>query len=174
MAKLFIQDMPSHEEVHTSLASLPTATEPDSKAVYSNLLFLKVASEIENSIDSLLSKYNLSSGRFMLLFMLRGAQTGLRPSELANQVGVTQATISGLINSLEKAELVVREGHQSDGRSFVIRLSPKGEQVIQEIFPQWYPRIVNFWNVVSDQEKDGLNQLMQKMIQNKAALTPRG
>lgn len=173
MAKLFIQDIPSREEVHTSLTTLPVAAEPDSMAVYSNLLFLKVASEIENSLDSLLSKYNLSSGRFMLLFMLRNAPAGLRPSELANQVGVTQATISGLINSLEKAELVVREGHQSDGRSFVIRLSPKGEQAIQDIFPQWYPRIVNFWNVVSSDEKVTLNGLMEKMIQNKAALTPR-
>lgn len=171
MAKLFIQEMPSRDEVQASLTDLNPSV--DAMSLYSNLLFLKVASEIENSLDSLLSKYNLSSGRFMLLFILRGAPEGLRPSELALQVGVTQATISGLINSLEKAELVVREGHQSDGRSFVIKLSPKGEQMIQEIFPLWYPRVVNFWNVVTEAEKDSLNSLLGKMIQNKAALTPR-
>ncbi|UXR64554.1 MarR family transcriptional regulator [Bdellovibrio bacteriovorus] len=173
MAKLFIQDIPSEEEVQASVLSLNSAVD-SAAALYSNLLFMKVASEIENSLDSLLAKYNLSSGRFMLLFMLRNSPAGLRPSELANQVGVTQATISGLINSLEKAELVVREGHQSDGRSFVIKLAPKGEQLIQEIFPQWYPRVVNFWNVISEQEKGSMNGLLAKMIQNKSALTPRG
>lgn len=172
MAKLFIQDIPSHEEVQASVQSLNS--DANSAALYSNLLFMKVASEIENSLDGLLSKYNLSSGRFMLLFLLRNAPTGLRPSELANQVGVTQATISGLINSLEKAELVIREGHQSDGRSFVIKLAAKGEQLIQEIFPQWYPRVENFWNVVSEEEKGSINNLLAKMIQNKSALTPRG
>lgn len=172
MAKLFIQDIPSQEEVQASVQSLNSAA--DSAALYSNLLFMKVASEIENSLDGLLAKYNLSSGRFMLLFMLRNSPAGLRPSELASQVGVTQATISGLINSLEKAELVVREGHQSDGRSFVIKLAGKGEQLIQEIFPQWYPRVSNFWNVISEQEKGSMNDLLAKMIQNKSALTPRG
>lgn len=174
MAKLFIQDIPTKDEVQSSLATLPGSTNIDSMSMYTNLLFMKVASEIENSLDSLLSKYNLSSGRFMLLFVLRGAQGGMRPSELSQQVGVTQATISGLINGLEKAELVVREGHQSDGRSFVIKLAPKGEQLIQEIFPQWSPRVTGLWGAISDAEKALLNGLLDRLMQNRAALYPRG
>lgn len=172
MAKLFIQDIPTKEEVQSSLETLPMTMNLDSMSLYTNLLFMKVASEIENSLDSLLSRYNLSSGRFMLLFVLRGAEGGMRPSELSQQVGVTQATISGLINSLEKAELVVREGHQSDGRSFVIKLAPKGEQLIQEIFPQWYPRVAGFWGAISEAEKMQLNGLLDRLMQNRGILYP--
>lgn len=172
MPKLFIQDVPTQEEVHASLSSL--GPNPDSLSFYSNLLFMKLAIELENSLESLLTSYNLSSGRFMLLFLLRNSPQGIRPSELAQQVGVTQATISGLISSLEKAELVVRENHQSDGRSFVIKLGPKGEQVIQDIYPKWYPRVTGIWNVVNESEKQIMNGLLERMIQNKGLLNPRG
>lgn len=171
MAKLYIQSLPNEEELKQSVIALnPNA---DATILYSNLLFMKVAAEIESNLDALLSKYSLSSGRFMLLFVLRNAPEGMRPSELSQAVGVTQATISGLINNLEKSELILRETHQSDGRSFVIKLSQKGQDLIQEIFPQWYPKLSAFWSVVGESEKSDLNNVLQKMIQNSAALIVR-
>lgn len=171
MAKLYIQSIPTEQEVQSSVQSLNATA--DVATLYTNLLFMKVAAEVESNLDTLLSKYNLSSGRFMLLFVLRNAPQGLRPSELSQEVGVTQATISGLINNLEKSELILRETHQSDGRSFVIKLSPKGHDLIQEIFPQWYPKLEAFWKVVGSGEKTELNGILHKMLQNSSALTIR-
>lgn len=164
MAKLFIQDLPTKEELHQSMTQLHESQELDAWALYSNLLFMKVATELEMKLDSLLSEYHLSSGRFTLLYILRNSPEGLMPSVLAQRVGVTQATISGLLNSLEKAQLITRQSHEKDGRSFVVKLTDKGDQTIREIFPRWYPHIKDFWGQFAPEEKSTLNMYLERMV----------
>lgn len=164
MAKLFIQSLPSHEELTSSISKLHQGSDP--WVMYSNLQFLKVATELENQFDAFLAPYNLSSGRFTLLYLLNDAPQGVIPSELSHLVGVTQATISGLINSLEKAELVKREMHEKDGRSFVIKLTDKGQGLIRELIPQWIPKVSSFWNQFSVEERPMVSTILDKMLKN--------
>lgn len=84
---------------------------------------------------------------------------------MAQKVGVTQATISGLINSLEKAELVKREVHERDGRSFVIRLTEKGLKLFEAITPIYYGRVSQFWSSFDETEKRSLGLLFGRMIE---------
>lgn len=164
MAKLFIQELPSNEELQSSISRLHENSDP--WVLYSNLQFHKVATELENQFDSFLAPYNLSSGRFTLLYILNDAPEGIIPSELSNRVGVTQATISGLINSMEKAELVKREMHQKDGRSFVIKLTDKGQTLIRELIPQWIPKVSHFWGQFSAEERPLVSSILEKMVKH--------
>ncbi|MBO9666997.1 MAG: MarR family transcriptional regulator [Bdellovibrio sp.] len=171
MAKLFIQELPTKEEIHQSAAELlPNA---DAGILFSNLLFMKVATELDNHFDNVLSNYSLSSGRFTLLYMLNNAPQGMVPSELANKAGVTQATISGLLNNMEKAGLLARHAHEKDGRSYVIKLTEKGLATLKEILPLWYPRVSNFWGQFSETEREGLNAILKRMIQNTEVLAEK-
>lgn len=164
MAKLFLTTLPSQEDIQTSACALYPDADPAS--LYTNLLFRKAATDIEIHYDNFFSKYDLSPGRFTLLLLLRKKAEGMMPSELAQKVGVTQATISGLINSLEKAELVARETHEKDGRAFVIKLTTKGQALLSTIAPDWYPRVMKFWSVFNEEEKTILNGMLDKIIQN--------
>src|SRR5690606_37964653 len=87
--------------------------------------------------ESYFSLYGVSSGRFMLLMILSANANGMMPSELAQQCGVTQATVSGLLNGLEKAQLIVRETHTHDGRAYVIKLSEKGDELLKKVKPEF-------------------------------------
>ncbi|MGE5084942.1 MAG: MarR family winged helix-turn-helix transcriptional regulator [Bacillota bacterium] len=164
MAKLFIQTLPTHEELKQSASELYPEIEADS--LYTHLLFRKVATDIEAKFDSFFAQYQLSPGRYTLLILLRKAPNGLMPSELAQKVGVTQATISGLINSLEKAELVARETHSKDGRAFVIKLTTKGHSLIKSLAPEYYSRLKDFWGEFSASEKAQLKSSLELMISN--------
>lgn len=168
MAKLFLTTIPSQEDIQASASAIFPGVDPTT--IYTNLLFRKAATDVENHYDNFFAKYNLSPGRFTLLLLLRKKPEGLMPSELAQKVGVTQATISGLINSLEKAGLVARETHEKDGRAFVIKLTSKGQGLLNKIAPEWYPRVMKFWSVFSDEEKAVLNTMLTKLTQNIHAL----
>lgn len=168
MAKLFIQELPTHEQLQNSISRLHQDSDP--WVLYTNLQFHKVATELENQFDNFLAPYNLSSGRFTLLYILNDNPAGIIPSELSNRVGVTQATISGLINSLEKAELVKREMHAKDGRSFVIKLTEKGEALIRELIPQWVPRMSSFWGQFSTEERPVVSSILEKMMKHTAVM----
>jgi len=161
MGKLFIQTIPTEEQVQESINRVHEGV--DATPVFLNVLFMKVATDMENYTDQILAPYSLSSGRFMLLFLLRDAPQGMIPSEISQQVGVTQATVSGLINGLEKQELVKRETHEKDGRSFVIKLTEKGDNLLREIFPLWNPKMTDFWMQFSPEERQLMKQLFGKM-----------
>lgn len=164
MAKLFFTEIPTREELQENAALL--YPELDHLTLYSHILLRKITTDLEINLDSFFSRFSLSSGRFTLMVLLQRTPEGLMPSELAQKVGVTQATISGLINSLEKAELVKRTTHEKDGRSFVILLTEKGENLCDEILPMYHERISHFWAPFSDTEKDQLNGMMERIIKS--------
>lgn len=165
MAKLFLKELPSEQEIVDSASAMQA--DVDAASIYTNLLFMKVATELNNEFDNVLADYNLSSGRFTLLYLLKNSPDGLMPTELSAKLGVTQATISGLINGLEKMKVVARHSHEKDGRSYVIKITAEGEALIAEIFPRWYPKMMTFWSKVSSDEKSGMNSLLAKMIDHK-------
>jgi DNA-binding MarR family transcriptional regulator len=164
MAKLFLTTLPTFEELKQSAEQF--CPEIDAVSLHSHLLLKKVSTEFEISFDNYFSNYNLSTGRYTLLLLLRKSENGLMPSELAQKVGVTQATISGLINSLEKSELVIRETHEQDGRAFVIKLTAKGQALVKKLGPDYYTRINRFWEQFNVEERELLNKMFERMIAN--------
>ncbi|AFY00321.1 MarR family winged helix-turn-helix transcriptional regulator [Bdellovibrio bacteriovorus] len=162
MAKLFLTEIPSREAIQEEAGVLYPQVNPE--AWYSHILLRKITTEFEINLDKFFSQYSLSSGRFTLMILLNKYVDGLMPSELAQMVGVTQATISGLINSLEKSEIVQRTTHEKDGRSYVIKLTEKGKKQTGEILPEYQTRINKFWSEFPSQEKDQINGYFERLI----------
>ncbi len=54
------------------------------------------------------------------------APKGLPPSTLAERLGVTKQAVTGLVDRMEYAELVLRTEHPLDGRCSLVRLTERG------------------------------------------------
>lgn len=160
MPKLYFTNLPQESQLEGRFPGI------DSLTLHTHILLRKVSAELESNLDSYFSQYGLSSGRYTLLILLSQAidGKGMMPSEIASAVGVTQATISGLINSLEKAQLVTRASHERDGRSFVIQLTPQGKETVDKITPHYFARLSEFWSQFADHEKKVLAQMFTKMV----------
>lgn len=61
---------------------------------------------------------------------------GLRPSQLAERLGITKQSINDLLGHLEQHGYVVRMPDPADGRARVIRLTPKGRRLQQTIYAE--------------------------------------
>ena len=135
MPKLLLSEIPCSDEFLKGLNQ--NFPEVNSHSFYTYLTLRKVSSDLENCLENYFSSYGISAGRFMLLLLLSAKSHGMMPSELAHQYGCTQATISGLLNGLEKAKLIVRETHSHDGRAYVIKLSEQGHELLQLVKPEF-------------------------------------
>jgi DNA-binding MarR family transcriptional regulator len=58
---------------------------------------------------------------------------GLRPSQLADRVGITKQSVNDLLGHLEGHGYLSRVPDPADGRVRVIRLTPKGRRLSQTI-----------------------------------------
>ncbi len=59
---------------------------------------------------------------------------GLRPSQLADRVGITKQSVNDLLAHLEQHGYLSRVADSADGRARVIRLTPKGRMLEQTIY----------------------------------------
>lgn len=61
---------------------------------------------------------------------------GLRPSQLADQRGITKQSVNDLLGHLEQHGYLVRVPDAADGRARVIRLTPKGRRLGKAIYDE--------------------------------------
>ena len=100
------------------------------------LALLGVSGEIMESIELHLSRHKTSQGRIRVLLE---PATCLRESPgrrcPAQKLGVTPATVTGLIDGLERTGQVRRERQRKDRRGVQVRLTPRGAKFLAEVMP---------------------------------------
>ena len=127
---------------------------------------LSLAASIDRDCASLLAPHGLSEGRFVLLFLLDSASDGLSPNALAEQAGVTRATVTGLLDGLEREALIARHADAHDRRALCIRLTPKGKRVAKKVFQQHGRWIASLFGNLSAPERKQLATLLGKVSRN--------
>ena len=101
-----LHKLPRHQAVEQMLEHLPDIQH---SPIETYLLFLRVASDAFVARQKHLARFGLSDDKpSALLRLLLAAQTRLSPSQLAERLGVTRATITDLVAGLERAGLLRR------------------------------------------------------------------
>ena len=147
----------------------------DPSTVLAFLSVLIVAADVERSVEPHFARYGLTQGRFILLVALRRRpdQTAT-PAELADHAGVTRATITGLLDALEKDGLVERSHRTDDRRSVHVKLTRKGVTLLEKTLPDHYTRIGALMAKLTKAEKKQLALLLGKMREGVAEIEARG
>ena len=113
--------IPSWEDLQKHKEIIP---EINPAAVIAMLRIKQAAEEIQQGVlDVLQSEHHLSEGKFCVLVVLHQHQTGIAPSVLAEKVGVTRATISSMLQRLERDGLVAVKADKEDARSKKVKLT---------------------------------------------------
>lgn len=141
-------------------------------AVETSLLFHQVAREAFSAQQEFYARFDLSEGKLVLLLLLRQAPNWrLTPSQLSEQAGVTRGTITGLLSSLERSELIRRLKHPEDGRMFMIELTEPALELIEHVLPERLQRHSEFMNLLTEEEQHQLIGLLEKLAQRLPELT---
>lgn len=145
---------------------------PDVEGIRLCFQTLSLASAIDRDCAALLAPHGLSEGRFVLLFLLDAAPDGLAPNVLAEQSGVTRATVTGLLDGLEREELIERQADAVDRRALRIRLTRKGKRVAKNVFDQHGRWIAGLFGNLSPSERTQLAALLDKVAGNLEGRVP--
>lgn len=135
--------------------------ELDISSVETCLAFLNTTADVYEALDVHFDRYGLSMGKFTILMqLLQVDEQGLTPSECAEGAGVTRATITGLLDGLEREELVRRKPFPSDRRMLSIQLTDKGRQLLSQMLPDHFCRTTSLMANLTDIEKKTLIELL--------------
>jgi DNA-binding MarR family transcriptional regulator len=139
----------------------------DASAAFAFLHLLKTGQELIALDGQVLHSLGTRQGRFILL-MLVDKYDAPTAAELADSTGVTRATITGLLDGLEREGLVERRMDAADRRAIRVYPTEAGQSLLSKIKPaycEWFSQIVRH---LSFEERQQLVNLLTK-IQNQIA-----
>lgn len=159
-----LRDIPKYEMIRAHAARYPEV-DPASSAAY--LLLLRVASDILAAVDQYLEQHRMSQGRWHVLMLLyRTPELAQNPCELARKAGVTRATMTGLLDGLQRDGLVDRETVAEDRRMLDVRLTTKGRRYLDEIMPGYFRLVRRVMRGLNEDEKQQMIGLLTKLGSN--------
>ncbi|MFB9182687.1 MarR family winged helix-turn-helix transcriptional regulator [Dactylosporangium sucinum] len=64
------------------------------------------------------------------------ANRRMETRHVAEQAGISKATLTGVVDTLSGRGLVRRDAHPADGRLVVLQLTRKGQRLVRELLPE--------------------------------------
>ncbi len=149
---LLLKELPTSKSLQRFLLRYPDA---DISAISDFVNLLRAASDISVALDKLLAQHHLLQGRWWVLVLLMREETQTSsPSDLAEKAGVTKATMTGFIDGLEREGLVLRLMDNDDRRKFLIRMTPAGQQKLDEVMPDYYRKVHALMSQLNQPDRD--------------------
>lgn len=143
----------------------------DAQAVLVATRLMAAGAKLGHATEIHFSRFGLSTGRYRLLADLEDNEGEALPSQLAEHLGVTRATVTGLIDTLERDGLVSRRPSSKDGRQKSVILTEKGAKKIRNMAPEHFARLEAMVGLLSIEERSVFLDLLSRVTKGISALT---
>ncbi|WP_018409816.1 MarR family winged helix-turn-helix transcriptional regulator [Methyloversatilis thermotolerans] len=155
---LQVKELPTPDILRRFAQRYPDA---DTSAVSTLLVLLRAATELSQALDTFLLRHGLLQGRWWVLILLfREESLQSSPSELAGKAGVTRATMTGLLDGLERDGLVQRSFEAADRRRVTVRLTDAGQAALDQVMPDYYRRVRALMVELDEPQREQLQTLL--------------
>ena len=130
---------------------------------------VRTADLLFDRIDRLLRPLGVSSAGGLVLGQLRD-HGPMSPSELGERLIVTRATVTGVVDSLERRAYVRRAPNPADRRGVIVELTPAGLDVVGRVRTLIHSHEREWMSVLSDEELASYISLLHRIQDNVTAL----
>ena len=167
MPLLMLKDLPRYECLLEASRLFPDL-DPSACEVY--LQLLRTGDEVFEVESRYLKALGISQRRFTVLMQLTEPQVGcgqgpvaLSPAVIADRAGVTRATVTGLIDMLERDGFVLRKPAEHDRRMMTVSLTKAGEAFVASLLPGYFQRVAAIMRGLTEEERRVLVKLLLKI-----------
>ncbi|MER7766654.1 MarR family transcriptional regulator [Kitasatospora sp. NPDC096140] len=171
--------MTQHPEAHHGAPTLDQARRQisrygltaDPQAVLVAARLMAAGARLGQAGEVHFGRFGLSTGRYRLLADLEDHGGEKSPSRLAASLGVSRATVTGLVDGLEREGLVARRPSTEDGRGNVVILTARGADRLREVAPEHFARMQAMVAGLSVEERTTFLDLLARVVTGIDALT---
>jgi DNA-binding MarR family transcriptional regulator len=173
MPHLPFREIPKYESLMESSKRYP-ALDPLSTATF--LQVLLVGDELFRGASTTFRSFQISKGKFLLMMQLFNKGDGTlnerSPADLAEALNVTRATVTGLLDGLQRDGLIERKQAQTDRRMVQVSLTQSGLGLIDQLLPLHFARIQELMAGIDPSEKEQMRSLLSKLTSHLEVVAP--
>lgn len=132
-----------------------------------SMLIKKTSLMVEKKTNVVLAPYELTNTQFRtLMFLYHKRDQRIRQIDIENAFAMTNPTVTGILNNLEKKDLVQRIENSDDKRSKLISLTDHALEMIPLLDALGETIEEQVASILSDEEKTQLTILLQKIMKH--------
>lgn len=143
----------------------------DDEAAPLVMTLLTTARRIDAACARLLARHDLTEGRLAALLAV-SAEPGITPRRLADRLGTTSATVTGLLDRLDRDGQIVRRPHASDRRTHTLATTADGERILADLVPVYADWLHRLGAGIDPVAGDDAARVLAAVQQNLAAEMP--
>jgi len=117
-----------------------------------------------------LSGYQLSPAARQALAVLDGAGEPLSPTEIARRLIVTTASVTSLLDTLERRGLVERRADPADRRRLLVAITPPAQDLVRQYVPEVVALQGTVMNGISEEDRQQLIAVLTRIREAIAAV----
>lgn len=121
----------------------------------------RALNKINRATNKIYTKYGLTSGQFAVLEALYH-KGDLSVGEVQEKILTTSGTIPVIVRNLEKEGLLEKARDEKDKRRFILRITKKGRDLMELVYPENEAIIVSMINTWSKEEQEQILKYMKK------------
>lgn len=170
MENFTFKDRPDNQRIQLTIDQY--AKQSDSTLASLFMDFQWTYREMQKAYDAVLDEYGLSESKFIILMFLERAEDHLlMPSELAEKLGASRATITKLVNYMERDQQIRKIPSATDKRAVQVQMTETGEDILAKFLPRNFEATKTLLEQLSEEEINQLIYLLSKIKQGTANLT---
>ena len=114
-------------------------------------------------IADLVQPFDLTPSSALVLAVLADAETRLPPNEIAERLILSRASVTSLLDSLERRGYVRRTPHPTDRRMLLIELTDAGRRIAHEFRLVVHRHQKGWMASLTEQERDQLIDMLHRL-----------
>lgn len=124
---------------------------------------LRAEATVRRRLTADLEREGVSATGFSVLVVLTTAGGELELRTLRARLRTSKANATEVVTTLESRGLVTRRRLLADKRAATIAVTPRGEGLVQRLFPEHTRRVADAFAVLDDGEKRSLASICRKL-----------
>ena len=133
------------------------------KATEAAMNLIHTADLLEKNIANLLIPFDLSPASALALSILADSETPVSPNNIADRLIISRASVTSLLDSLEKREYARRRPHPSDRRMIWVEPTDLGRQIADEFRPVVHQHQKSWLGVLNEKEQGQLLEMLHRL-----------
>ncbi|MGQ0603224.1 MAG: MarR family winged helix-turn-helix transcriptional regulator [Anaerolineales bacterium] len=150
---------------HPQLASNFNERYPgaSARATESAMNLVRTADLLVKRIADLVQPFDLTPSSGLVLGILADAEAPLPPNQIAERLIISRASVTSLLDSLERRGYVQRLPHATDRRMLLIELTDTGRQIAHEFRLLVHQNQKEWLSVLNTHEQDQLISTLHRL-----------
>ncbi|WP_010496718.1 MarR family winged helix-turn-helix transcriptional regulator [Paenibacillus elgii] len=150
---------------YLELMDKTAAQDVDRKSIRMGLVMLWFSDNILDMMDIDLAPFGITESKLdmLLLLMLHEGRELITPSGIADRLGIRRASVTALLDWLEKRGWVSREQSAKDRRMIHVSITAEGRALVHQVLPTFWSTCASLLGDLDTEERRVFEKILGKL-----------